>query len=474
MAKFLAPLLNEQQIDDNGDPLVGGFVYVYLAGSSTPAATYSDQAGLVSNTWPIELDTLGLNNQGAVWITGGFAYKFVFKNAAGVTLRTIDNISGINDASASSDQWVVFQGTPTYVSASSFTVPGDQTFTFTSGTRVMTTNTGGIVYGTVTSSAYSSPSTTVAIATDAGVLDSGLSSVSTGSTTATNSSIPGTYFTPPFRNRIINGTFRTDQRNGGSPLAIVAAAAAAYTVDRFYAVCTGANVSVARVVSGTGYALEITGAVGNTATLIGTRIESQNCADWTNKQVYCQIAATSTTGQTITWTASTADVVDNFAAKTQIATGTFVANGTKAYFNFAAGANAARGVCIEFSSGPLGAANFLTYQGTFQAEASLPTSVEIVPQADELARCKRYFQYVAVGFQAPVVNGNSYGGSVTLSPEMRVAPTLAFKADSLNTSFPAGFSLLSATGPFWVVYNKTANASAAGVYSSYFSCSSEL
>jgi hypothetical protein len=474
MAQFLAPIINSQQEDANGAPLSGGTISVYFAGTSTPASTTSDQAGLVPNTWPITLNTLGVNSQGAVWIAGGFAYKFVIKNAAGVTQRTIDNVSGMNDFSTTLDQWVLFAGTPVYVSASSFTVPGDQTNTFSAGTRVKTANTGGTVLGTVVASSYVAPNTLVTIATDGGSLDAGLSAVSTGLLTAANSAIPTTYYQPPFRNRIINGTFRTDQRNNGSPQTIVAAAAAAYTVDRFYAVCTGANVSVARVVSGTGYALEITGAVGNTGTLIGTKIESQNCADWVNKQIYCQIAATSTAGLAITWTAYTADATDNFAAKTSIATGTFVADGTKKYFNFAAGANAGRGVCIEFSSGAVGAASFLTYIGSFQAEASLPTPFEIVPLADELARCKRYFQYVAVGFQGEVVNGSTYGGSVTLCPEMRAAPTLTFKADSLNTSFPAGFGLLSATGPFWVVYNKVANATAAGVYSSYFSCAAEL
>ena len=50
-----------------------------------------------------------------------------------------------------------------------------------------------------------------------------------------------------FRNRIINGDMRIDQRNAGASQTFTAAAALAYSVDRFYGYCTGANVTGARV-----------------------------------------------------------------------------------------------------------------------------------------------------------------------------------------------------------------------------------
>lgn len=191
MALYLAPIINSQQEDANGDPLTGGTIEVYFAGTSTAANTYSDQAGANPNTWPIVLNTIGVNNQGAVWLTGGFAYKFVIKNAAGVTQRTIDNVSGVNDTTISMDQWVLFQAAPTYVSATSFTVVGDQTQVFQPRRRVKTTNTGGAVYSTVISAAYSAPNTTVTVRNDSGVLDSGLSQVFYGLISAQNSSVTG-------------------------------------------------------------------------------------------------------------------------------------------------------------------------------------------------------------------------------------------------------------------------------------------
>lgn len=191
MAQFLAPLINTQQMDANGDPLSGGFIEVYLAGSSTPATTTSDQAGAVPNTNPITLNTLGLNTQGAVWLTGGAAYKYVIKNAANVTLRTIDNISGINDTTVAIDQWVVYQATPTYVSATSFTVAGDQTQTFQPGRRLKSQNTGGLVYSTIATSVYAAPNTTVTVVNTSGALDAGLSQVSYGLISTQDSGVAG-------------------------------------------------------------------------------------------------------------------------------------------------------------------------------------------------------------------------------------------------------------------------------------------
>lgn len=192
MAQFLSPIINEQQIDANGDPLSGGTIEIYVAGTSTPAASTSDKAGLIPNSWPLTLDTLGLNTQGAVWLTGGSAYKFVIKDSDGVTLRTIDYIAGVNDTSISVDQWVLYQSAPTFLSATSFSVVGDQTQTFQVGRRLKTQNTGGVVYSTVINSYYGTPNTVVTVQNESGVLDSGLSQASYGLTSAgSETSLPG-------------------------------------------------------------------------------------------------------------------------------------------------------------------------------------------------------------------------------------------------------------------------------------------
>jgi len=421
MANFLAPIINGQQFDANGDPLNSGEIFVYLAGSSTPATTYTTQAGGTPNTFPIDLNTLGVNEDGEIWLIGGSSYKFVIKDSAGVTLRTLDNMSGINDTAITSDQWVVFLGTPTYVSATSFTVPGDQTQTFTFGTRIKSTNTGGTIYSTVIRSAFST-STTVTVINDSGSLDSGLSVVSTGVITATNASLPGTLTTPPFRNRIINGAFRFDKRNEGVALAIVAAASPAFTVDRFYASCTGANVTAQRV-TGTGYqyAVTITGAASNTATLFGQRLESRNCYDWISRQVNVQVPISAVGITTVTWNAYVADVSDVFSAKTLLATGSLTLSATveTKYFSFAAGANAARGIAIEFVTGALVAGQSITYQGAIQAEAGQVSSFESVDYGEEQRRCMRYFE-------------SSYPVGVAIAASSLGSSTRAIALDTTN------------------------------------------
>ncbi len=194
MPYYLCPIANDQQLDANGDTLSGGKIYTYLAGTTTPVATYTDNTGATPQANPIILNTLGLPAS-PVWVLGGQSYKLVVKTSADVTLRTIDNVSGINDASntATADQWQSYANTATYINATSFSVAGNQTSTFEQNRRVKTVNTGGTVYSTISSSSFGAGITTVVLTNDSGSLDSGLSSVSVGLLTASNPSVPATY-----------------------------------------------------------------------------------------------------------------------------------------------------------------------------------------------------------------------------------------------------------------------------------------
>lgn len=195
MPFFLSPIANDQIFDSAGDPLVGGQVETYLAGSSTPAATYTSDTGLVQNGNPIILNALGYAPN-AVWLSGGVAYKFIIKNADGAVLRTIDNVAGINDASVSQSQWVQSGLTPTYISATSFSLVGDQTAIFQVGRRLQTLNTSGLIYSTIATSTFGAGVTTITTVNDSGVLDLGLSQVSYGLISADNSSFPGALLGP--------------------------------------------------------------------------------------------------------------------------------------------------------------------------------------------------------------------------------------------------------------------------------------
>ena len=73
----------------DGSFLVGGKLYTYAAGTTTPLATYTDSTGTTANTNPIILSVRGEAN---VWL-GTSLYKFVLKDSNDVLIWTVDNIS---------------------------------------------------------------------------------------------------------------------------------------------------------------------------------------------------------------------------------------------------------------------------------------------------------------------------------------------------------------------------------------------
>jgi len=80
-----------QFFDNDGVPLAGGLIYVYDAGTTTPAATYTDSSAVTNNTNPIVLDSAG-RTPAQIWLTAGSSYKFILKTSDGVTIKTDDNI----------------------------------------------------------------------------------------------------------------------------------------------------------------------------------------------------------------------------------------------------------------------------------------------------------------------------------------------------------------------------------------------
>jgi hypothetical protein len=191
MAK-LSPIGNNAQFI-NGIPANGAKLFTYAAGSSTKQTTYADEAGTIPQTNPIILDSRGEPTQ-PIWLTEGLSYKFVFTASTDSDppvspIWDIDDVTGINDASLTIDQWVDSGVTPTYVSANSFTLPGDQTTAFHNKRRFKALVTAGTVYGTFYSSVFGALTTVTAVM-DSTPLDSGLSSIQLSLLTATNPSTP--------------------------------------------------------------------------------------------------------------------------------------------------------------------------------------------------------------------------------------------------------------------------------------------
>jgi hypothetical protein len=98
MAVNLSPVggVAAQFFDNDGNVLSGGKIYTYIAGSSTPAVTYTNAAGVIQHSNPIILNSAGRVPSGEIWLTSGIQYKFVINNANNELIGTYDNITGIN------------------------------------------------------------------------------------------------------------------------------------------------------------------------------------------------------------------------------------------------------------------------------------------------------------------------------------------------------------------------------------------
>lgn len=86
----LSPTPKLQFFGTDGLPLVGGKLYTYAAGTTTPIATYTDNTQANLNTNPVILDAAG---QASVWLADSITYKYVLKTADEVTLFTVDYVS---------------------------------------------------------------------------------------------------------------------------------------------------------------------------------------------------------------------------------------------------------------------------------------------------------------------------------------------------------------------------------------------
>jgi hypothetical protein len=100
MAVNLSPVggVAAQFFDNSGNPLSGGKLYSYLAGTTTPEVTYTTSQGDVPWTNPVVFNAAGrVPNSGEIWLTNGIVYKFVLKDSNDVLIATYDNI-GANES----------------------------------------------------------------------------------------------------------------------------------------------------------------------------------------------------------------------------------------------------------------------------------------------------------------------------------------------------------------------------------------
>lgn len=110
-----------QLLTNNATPLTGGKIYVYAAGTTTPAATYTGPTGAVPNTNPIILDAAG-RPPNEIWFPVGSTFKFVLKTSTDVLIATYDNIPTVPQPPFSNSASSISYSTPYLVTAGGFTV----------------------------------------------------------------------------------------------------------------------------------------------------------------------------------------------------------------------------------------------------------------------------------------------------------------------------------------------------------------
>lgn len=93
-AVALVPIINNQQMDNSGNVLSGGLVYVYTHNTTTPITLYSDSTGTSTTTNPVTLNSSGRVPSGNVYAAQSLygTFDIVIKTSAGVTLETHSNV----------------------------------------------------------------------------------------------------------------------------------------------------------------------------------------------------------------------------------------------------------------------------------------------------------------------------------------------------------------------------------------------
>jgi len=164
MAYYQSPIAFQlQSFTNQGVILSGGLIYTYVAGTTTPQATYTDSGAGTVNANPIVLDSSGRLTT-SIWVLGGVSLKVIIKDSSANTLATVDNISGINDiGNILLAPGPIGSTTPSTGSFTTLSVSGSTTFGGNITGQVITANsyfTGPIGSSTKNAGAFTSVTAT--------------------------------------------------------------------------------------------------------------------------------------------------------------------------------------------------------------------------------------------------------------------------------------------------------------------------
>jgi hypothetical protein len=235
-----------------------------------------------------------------------------------------------------------------------------------------------------------------------------------------------------FRNRIINGDMRIDQRNGGASQSITAGSAP-YSVDRFIVRSAGGTITGQRV-AGTGstqYVYQITGGASVTQVQFEQRIEASNSYDLAGGNATLSVNLSNSLLATANWVLYYPTATDNFTSSTVISSGSWTISSTIARYNATISIPAAATTGLYLIIYVTAQTSGTFKIGDVQLEAgSTATEFERRPIGTELALCQRYYQqYNALQLYSPIAVGSWFSSTrmlavMTLPTPMRSTPTI--------------------------------------------------
>jgi len=107
----LIPWIEQRFFTADGVPLIGGKVWTYVAGTSTPQATYTDVdlTPESAHTNPIILDGEARPEDGPIFLLPN-GYKFIVTDSEDVPQYTIDNIENVGQVFAGTFGTILSEG----------------------------------------------------------------------------------------------------------------------------------------------------------------------------------------------------------------------------------------------------------------------------------------------------------------------------------------------------------------------------
>jgi hypothetical protein len=297
-----------------------------------------------------------------------------------------------------------------------------------------------------------------------------------------------------FRNRIINGEMRIDQRYAGN-VATSPLAAYAYTIDRWNLYSAGAAVTGQRQLwnasAGSQYCYQINGVAGNTMVQFTQRIEQANSFDLSGQTITISASLANTLATAgVTWALYYANSADNFGGFTAIASGGLTLTGGLVRYSWqvAVPAAATTGLWLIFQVTNQTSGQF--YVGDVQLElGNVATPFERRPIQTELAMCCRYYNKtfnqaqmpaaaIATGAIASDYAYTAAAGCVAqwiFPTRMRAAPTVTtFRPDAAGNTWSGGATVGLAATEYGVQLVASSSTVAGNKYTIHATADAEL